>query len=307
MPTAQPEIMTRPLVGAADGILLVDKPAGITSHDVVARARRALGTRRIGHHGTLDPFATGLLVLLVGRSTRLATWIEGEPKVYRATIRFGMETTTDDVQGQVVREAPLPSPDEVRAAIPALTGPLDQIPPAYSAKKVDGVRAYDAARRGEALDLAPARVVVHEWTIERLAADEAEVVITCGGGTYIRALARDLGRMVGSAAHLVALRRLAAGPLHIDEATSWDALSAGEAVVHPALLAMPGMPVQRLDPAGIRAVGMGQAIPALVAGARAALVGPDGDLLAMAERAGDRWRPRVVLGPPGQPDEPGDA
>ncbi len=298
MAIAPPDANARPILDAADGVLLVDKPAGVTSHDVVARARRVLKTRRIGHHGTLDPFATGLLVLLVGRSTRLATWIDGEPKMYRATIRFGAETNTDDLEGEVVREARLPEPDAVRAAIPQLTGALAQLPPAYSAKKVDGVRAYAAARRGETLELSPVPVHVHDWTVQQLSAESADVVITCGGGTYIRALARDLGRLVGSAAHLVALRRLAAGPLRVDDAASWAGLTEGEAVVHSPMIAMPAIPIERLDAAAARAIGMGQAVPATVDGARAALLAPDGSLLAMAERAGDRWRPRVVLGAP---------
>src|SRR5688572_24652265 len=150
---------------STEGLVLVDKPAGITSHDVVAIARRALGERRIGHAGTLDPFATGLLVLLVGRATRLLPYVDGEPKVYEATNRFGAETTTDDLTGDVVREAPLPDDAHVRAAVRSLTGTIDQRPPAYSAKQVDGRRAYDAARRGDALELRPVRVAVHEWRL----------------------------------------------------------------------------------------------------------------------------------------------
>src|SRR5512142_3439574 len=136
---------------ARDGLLLVDKPAGMTSHDGVARARRALGTSRIGHAGTLDPFATGLLVLLVGKATRLLPYLDGEPKVYDATIRFGAETATDDCTGEVVREAPLPAAGAVDVAMQSLTGEIEQRPPAYSAKKVEGRRAYKAARRGEAV------------------------------------------------------------------------------------------------------------------------------------------------------------
>src|SRR5688500_2733303 len=148
-----------------EGLLLVDKPAGMTSHDVVLLARRAYGERSIGHLGTLDPFATGLLVLLLGRSTRLATFIETEPKVYDATIRFGAETDTEDSTGVVIHEAPVPSIARIREVIPALTGQLMQTPPAYSAKSVGGVRAYDAARKGEPLELAPVQVDVSGWTI----------------------------------------------------------------------------------------------------------------------------------------------
>ena len=151
-------------MASTDGLLLVDKPAGITSHDVVAIARRALGLRRIGHAGTLDPFATGLLVLLTGRATRLLPYLDDEPKEYEATVRFGSATDTDDRTGAPLASAPLPSESAVRAALPALTGAIDQLPPAYSAKQVAGERAYDAARRGAPLVLAPARVTVHAWT-----------------------------------------------------------------------------------------------------------------------------------------------
>ncbi|HEY4129260.1 MAG TPA: tRNA pseudouridine(55) synthase TruB, partial [Gemmatimonadaceae bacterium] len=145
--------------GTLGGLLLVDKPAGMTSHDAVAIVRRATKTRRVGHTGTLDPFATGLLVVLVGRGTRLIPYIEGEPKVYEATIRFGAETETDDIAGAVTRESThLPSDVEIAEAVARLTGEIDQLPPAYSAKQVDGVRAYDAARRGTPLALETVRV-----------------------------------------------------------------------------------------------------------------------------------------------------
>jgi len=211
-----------------EGCLLVDKPVGMTSHDVVDVVRRAYGERSIGHLGTLDPFATGLLVLLLGRSTRLSTFIENEPKEYEATIRFGAETDTDDCTGTLVREAELPTIDAVRACIPTLTGAIDQVPPAYSAKKVDGVRSYDMAREGVAVALPPVRVTVHEWRIRdvRPAAHprELDVTIVCGGGTYIRGLARDLGRATGSAAHLVALRRTRSGEFDVRDAATLDVI-----------------------------------------------------------------------------------
>jgi len=213
-----------PSASGTSGLLLVDKPAGMTSHDVVDVARRAYGERSIGHLGTLDPFATGLLVLLFGRATRLATFIENEPKTYDATIAFGAETDTDDVTGAVTSEAPLPPREKVLAGIASLSGEIEQIPPAYSAKKVGGRIAYDAARDGDPLELAPARVVVHEWRVRSLAPDTLEATITCGGGTYIRALARDLGRISGSAAHLTALRRTRSGEFDVADATPLDRL-----------------------------------------------------------------------------------
>ena len=206
------------------GLLLVDKPAGITSHDVVDVARRAYDERSIGHLGTLDPFATGLLVLLLGRATRLATFIENEPKVYDATIRFGEETDTGDPTGDVIRSADLPSRQTVLAAIPSLTGAIQQLPPEFSAKKVSGTPAYRSARAGETVVLAPASVTVHEWRIASLTDDELIVSITCGGGTYIRALARDLGRACGSAASLTSLRRTRSGEFDVLDASTLDDL-----------------------------------------------------------------------------------
>jgi tRNA pseudouridine55 synthase len=204
----------------AEGLLLVDKPAGVTSHDMVLAARTAYGERSIGHLGTLDPFATGLLLMLLGRATRLATFIETEPKVYQATIRLGSETDTDDSTGVVVRSAPPPDGAAVLEAIESLTGELMQVPPAYSAKSVDGTRAYDAARRGTTLQLPAVSVKVHGWQIEGQEVDRIRAIITCGGGTYIRALARDLGRATDSAAHLESLRRTRCGAFDVSDAAS---------------------------------------------------------------------------------------
>jgi tRNA pseudouridine55 synthase len=280
---------------ATDGILLVDKAAGMTSHDVVALARRALGTRRIGHAGTLDPFATGLLVLLVGNATRLLPYAEGDPKVYEATIRFGVETDTADPTGAVVREAPLPSEADVAEAMTRLTGAIDQVPPAYSAKQVKGVRAYAAARRGDRLELAAVQVTVDRWEILGRRPGELDVRIVCGGGTYIRSLARDLGALSGSAAHLVALRRVRAGHFDVGDAITTDQLRRGAVRVRPPRDVVPSLPAEILEPAAVARVALGQSVPATLAGERAALVATDGDLIAIAERCGEAWQPRVVL------------
>jgi tRNA pseudouridine55 synthase len=196
----------------------------MTSHDVVQQVRRIYGERSIGHLGTLDPFATGLLVLLLGRATRLATFLDTEPKVYEATMEFGAETDTDDGTGTVIRTAPPPSATSVRSAVDQLTGPISQVPPAYSAKSVDGTRAYDAARRGEPLHLAAVDVTVHSWDIRNISSLSLSAVITCSGGTYVRALARDLGRLTGSAAHLASLRRTRVGAFDVREAATLDRL-----------------------------------------------------------------------------------
>lgn len=217
-----------------EGLLLVDKPAGITSHDVVLMVRRIYGEKSIGHLGTLDPFATGLLILLIGRSTRLANFIVSEPKVYEAAIRFGSETDTDDSTGSVTREADAPSPDAIDRAIPCLTGEIDQVPPDYSAKSVDGTRAYAAARKGAAIALEPVKVHVHEWNISARSKDSINATITCGTGTYIRALARDLGRLAGSAAHLESLRRVRSGSFDVRDASTLDQLKSSP----PALRAL---------------------------------------------------------------------
>ncbi|MDQ6870868.1 MAG: tRNA pseudouridine(55) synthase TruB [Gemmatimonadota bacterium] len=197
----------------------------MTSHDVVQQVRRIYSERSIGHLGTLDPFATGLLVLLLGRATRLANFLDMEPKVYEAVISFGAETDTDDSTGTVIRQAPPPAESEVRGAVPALTGTISQVPPAYSAKSVDGTRAYDAARRGEPLDLQPVNVTVHNWEIRELKSGSLSATVTCNGGTYIRALARDLGRLTSSAAHLGSLRRTRVGPFNVADAATLDALA----------------------------------------------------------------------------------
>jgi len=281
----------------SDGLLLVDKPAGVTSHDVVNAARRALGEKRIGHAGTLDPFATGLLVLLVGRATRLLPHVSGDPKVYEATIRFGVETDTEDLLGEVTVEAPLPARDAVERAIPALTGEIDQVPPAYSAKRVGGRRAYALARAGAAVELAPSRVRVDRWELLDWRGDACDVRITCGGGTYIRSLARDLGRRAGSAAHLTALRRTRSGAFDVRDAAPLDDVREGKAPLGPVTAALPELPVQRVSEDEAARLGRGIDVAALVPGAWGALVhAQTGALVALAERRLDeRWQPRVVM------------
>jgi tRNA pseudouridine55 synthase len=286
---------------SVDGLLLVDKPAGVTSHDVVLAARRATAERRIGHGGTLDPFATGLLVLLVGRATRLLPYMSGEPKEYLATIRFGAETDTDDLGGAVVRRGAAPSDAAVADAVPVLTGVVSQLPPAYSAKRVGGRRAYAAARAGETLELSPVDVHVHSWDLlawRRGApdGDELDVRISCGGGTYIRALARDLGRLTGSAAHLSALRRTRSGTFDVTRAVSLETLAAGRAALLPPLAALAGMPAQVIGDDDVSRVARGIDVAASVEGDTGALVNAANDaLVAVAERRGDRWQPRVVM------------
>ena len=288
----------RPRSPLIEGVLLVDKSAGFTSHDAIARARRALGVRRIGHMGTLDPFATGLLVLLVGRVTRLASYLEGEPKVYDATIRFVRQTDTDDATGREIATAGVPDASVVETALLRLTGTFEQIPPAFSAKQVDGVRAYDAARRGAPLALAPSVVTVHGWTVRGWrSADELDVTVTCGGGTYIRALARDLGTLTGSVAHLSALRRTRSGPFAVDDAVPMAALEPG-VPLRPALEGLAGLASVAVTGAERARIARGQAIDATAepgAHDRAVLIDENREVVAIAERQAASWAPRVVL------------
>lgn len=290
------------------GFLLVDKPAGISSHDVVARVRRAARTRRVGHAGTLDPFATGLLVVAVGPCTRLLPYVVGEPKVYCATVHFGWETATDDATGAPTRTAPPPPASwllqadapERMAAEAQLTGPIEQIPPAYSAKHVDGQRAYERARKGQVVTLPPVPVTVHQWEWMGATADALHTRITCGGGTYIRALARDLGRGLGSAAHCAVLRRTASGAAQVEAAVALEALAPGSIVDGDVPLRSPlsllgDVARQPLGPEQLQDLRHGRPVEATVSGQRAALLEGDA-VVAIAERnATGRWQPRVVL------------
>jgi len=209
-----------------DGVLVVDKPAGPTSHDVIDHVRRALGTRRAGHTGTLDPFATGVLPVCLGKATRLARFLGAGDKVYRATARLGFATTTDDGQGEpLTAPRPVPAdPEALGAALARLIGTLDQIPPAFSAKRVAGRRAYEHARAGEAVAVPAARVVVHALELIGREGDLLHFEMRCSPGTYVRAIARDLGEALGCGAHLTALRRLRSGAFGLEAAVTLERL-----------------------------------------------------------------------------------
>lgn len=212
------------------GILLVDKPSGLTSHDVVSRVRRATGERRVGHAGTLDPLATGLLVVLVGPATRLAPYLTAAEKTYVARITFGSETDTDDAEGVTTRDAVVPAtlfdPETAEQAVAALVGVHEQMPPAYSAIKRGGIVAYEAARKGEALDLEARTVEITHAHLLGIDVDTRtwEVELSVSKGTYVRAIARDLGRSLGSAAHLAALRRTRSGAVEVADALALEAI-----------------------------------------------------------------------------------
>lgn len=303
----------RPRRGASglSGILLVDKPAGMTSHDVVSRVRRLSGEGRVGHAGTLDPMATGLLCVLLGPATRLAPFLTARDKTYRARIAFGTATDTDDSEGTVVRTADV---DEslfesafAQTLLARFVGPMDQMPPAYSALKVDGRPAHRVARAGGTVTLAPRAITVHEARLEGLdpAARTWDVAFRVSKGTYVRALARDIGERAGSAAHLAALRRTASGDLDVADARTLEEIerAAGSGGI-ARLLADPvlalGLPVLHADATAIAA---GVALPEALAGdteaERFAIVDED-SLLAVYRRSGARLRPEVVLSVPAE-------
>ena len=217
------------MTATPNGVLPIDKPLGWTSFDVVAVARRALGAKRVGHGGTLDPLATGVLPLLVGTATKFADRLHTASKVYAALVEFGSETATDDREGAVTREADPPalSREELDAALAPFRGTLAQVPPAYAAVKVDGRRAYSRARSGETMELAARAVTIERLAIASWETPSLRLLVVCSTGTYIRSLARDVGRAVGSAAHLGGLRRLAVGALTVDDALSVEALRGG--------------------------------------------------------------------------------
>lgn len=299
----------------ADGLLLVDKPAGWTSHDVVARTRRLAGTRKVGHAGTLDPMATGLLVLGINRATRLLTYLVGADKTYTATVRLGQATTTDDAQGETTSlpGAPALTGAQLEAALDALRGEIRQVPSSVSAIKVDGRRAYARVRDGEEVELAARPVTVSRFEVlarrgaqvEATPVVDVDVTVTCSSGTYVRALARDLGSALGCGGHLTALRRHRVGPFDLADATDLERLDAqaGQpvALLDLATAADRAFPVRRLSEAEARALSYGQGVatdePAGTAHRPVAGVAPTGELVALLADRDGRARPVLVLRP----------
>ncbi|MGH7583442.1 MAG: tRNA pseudouridine(55) synthase TruB [Gemmatimonadales bacterium] len=279
------------------GGILIDKPAGWTSHDAVAVIRRRLDTRAVGHGGTLDPFATGLLVVMVGRTTRLARFVTGMSKQYHAVIRFGTATDTDDATGTVIRRASpdlWPEIDAVRSMLARLTGNYPQRPPAFSAKHVAGSRSHKLARRGEKFELPPVPVTVHRLELIEWSPPDLTVEAEVGAGTYLRALARDAGDLLGFPAHCAELRRTAVGPFAVDAAIAPGDVTPESLM--PAAALLPGMPTEVVDDPARRDLGFGRAVPQQQPreGA-AALVAPDGRLVAAAEGRAGWWHPVVVF------------
>ncbi|RZU74048.1 tRNA pseudouridine synthase B [Micromonospora kangleipakensis] len=293
-------------VVSTDGLIVVDKPGGMTSHDVVARIRRLARTRRVGHGGTLDPMATGVLVIGVGRATRLLTYVIGAGKSYTATIRLGQSTITDDAEGDVIATTPAGTvtDEAVRTALAALTGEIDQVPSAVSAIKINGERAYKRVREGESVELPARRVTISRLDVRSIRRDQTDVVdvdvdVTCSSGTYIRAIARDVGLALGVGGHLTALRRTAVGDFTLAEAATLDELEqrAPEVVNLPLDAAADRyFPRRDATPDEARILSHGGPLdPAGITGPYA-VFGPDGLIAIVSERDG-RARAEIVLAP----------
>lgn len=284
------------------GLVVVDKSPGMTSHDVVSRVRRLAGTRKVGHAGTLDPMATGVLVLGVDRATRLLGHLMLTEKAYDATIRLGAATTTDDAEGEVTSTHRVDGvgEDDVRAQLATQVGDILQVPTAVSAIKVDGKRAYARVRDGEQVELKARPVTVHELEVRELrsAGDflDVDVSVRCSSGTYIRAIARDVGAALGVGGHLTALRRTAVGAFGLDVARTLDELSEEFGVVPIAVAARATFPTVDLDEEQAADVRVGRALDlTLPADAPHAVFAPDGQFLALYEQRGERARAVAVF------------
>ena len=284
------------------GLVVVDKPAGLTSHDVVARLRRILRTRRIGHAGTLDPMATGVLVCGVGRGTKLLGHLALDTKSYTATVRLGATTTTDDAEGEVVATADPGGVTDaaLAAAMGALTGPIRQVPSAVSAIKVDGKRAYARVRAGEQVVLPARPVTVSAFALLGRRGAELDVAVDCSSGTYVRALARDLGAALGVGGHLTALRRTRVGPFGLDRARTLPELEDAPGLSLPLADAVATAFARRdVDAGAAAALAHGRPLPGAGLPGTYGVFAPDGRVLALVAERDGAARPVVVLAPAG--------
>jgi tRNA pseudouridine55 synthase len=292
-----------------DGVVVLDKPAGISSHDAVQRLRKLLGVRRVGHLGTLDPLATGVLPLVVGKATRLSQFFLQHDRCYEATIRIGFATTTYDSAGEPLGEAtPFDAnPEEIDSALNAFRGRIRQTPPPVSAKKIGGVPAYKLARKNVEVNLEPVEIEVYQLDLLSAAGDSIRIRMRCSGGTYVRSLAHDLGAMLGPGGHITQLRRTSVGDLDLSIAHTFDQLETlkaegrlKEAFVDPSRL-LPEIPALRVDQAAATRILHGRdfnvlAFPSGQAARRVMAIGPDGSLLAIGElRLSQTYHPIVVF------------
>ena len=288
--------------GFPAGLVLVDKPAGISSFSAISRLRSVYG-RKLGHAGTLDPFATGLLLVLTGRATRLASYLVGADKTYEATVQFGARSTTEDPEGEIEASGMTTTETAVRDALPELTGAIDQVPPAASAIHIDGERAYRRFRRGETVTVPTRRVLVHSFTLMHFDSDsqQATVSVRCGSGTYIRSLARDLGEIVGTGAYLTQLRRTEVGTFSVADAMEPDAIAAaplGTCAWFPAVTAVGGLQQHHLTAEERAVVGHGGRIAVDATWVEdVALLDTTGELIAIATADDGVAAPKIVLVP----------
>ncbi|HVF53567.1 MAG TPA: tRNA pseudouridine(55) synthase TruB [Actinomycetota bacterium] len=288
--------MTRSPGESVDGVLVIDKPAGITSHDVVDRVRRVLKTRKVGHAGTLDPGATGVLVIGVGCATRFLDYSQAVPKSYRATAVWGSSTTTQDSSGEVVASSSdRPSEDEVRATCKRFTGAIEQVPPMVSAVKIGGERLYAKARRGETVERPARPVVIHELELLEHEGDgsTSELDVTCSAGTYIRTLIHDMGAALGCGGHMGSLRRMAAGGFSLDQAVDLDDVGAGS--LHPLESIVRALDHLDVDADAATLVMNGRPLNLEQAGEGPVAVRHDGRLLAVYRSDGSRLVPERVV------------
>ncbi len=287
------------------GLLIVDKPVGPTSHKIVSLVRRGMGIRKVGHAGTLDPRASGVLVLCLGAATRLSEYLSTSSKRYEAVVRFGASTETYDAEGPVVRETgKVPKRAEIEAALEEFRGEIEQVPPPFSAIKVRGQKAYELARKGKEVELEPRQVSINHLEIVSFKPPDVTLDVECTAGTYIRSLANDLGERLSCGAYLAKLQRTKAGPFTLDDAIPLPKLEVGfltgkwEQYVRPAVDALPDIPMINVEGEDLEKILYGHRIPTeSKAEGLARAIGPDGDLVAIMEAVeeGKEWHPRKVF------------
>ncbi|MDP9883516.1 tRNA pseudouridine55 synthase [Sinomonas atrocyanea] len=290
------------------GLVIVDKPRGWTSHDVVGRVRRLAGTRKVGHAGTLDPMATGVLVVGINKATRLLSHIVGTEKTYSATIRLGQRTVTDDAEGEVLEEriAAAVTEQQIRDAAAKLTGNILQVPSSVSAIKVAGERSYARVRAGKEVALEARPVTIHSFDIHAVRRErggklqDVDVTVRCSSGTYIRALARDLGADLGVGGHLTALRRTQVGPYRIEQAHTLEELAGSLTVLPLADAARSLLPVRELSDGETVELSYGRRIPATGSAELTAAFAPDGELVALLKDVGGQAKPELVFAAHGE-------
>ncbi|HSR48470.1 MAG TPA: tRNA pseudouridine(55) synthase TruB [Anaerolineales bacterium] len=286
------------------GLMIVDKPVGPTSHHIVGMVRKGTGIRKVGHAGTLDPRASGVLVLCLGAATRLSEYLSGTSKEYEALVRFGVSTRTFDTDGEVThRSNKSPTRREIDEILPSFRGEIEQRPPPFSAVKVRGRKAYELARAGDEPDLEPRRVQIHRLEIHSYTPPDLALLVECSAGTYIRSLAQDLGERLGTGAHLAGLRRTRAGPFRLEESTPMPMLEVGmltgkwDRYVRPAADALPDVPAVLVEADGVEALRFGHRIPAAPGSpSQAKAVDSEGELVAILDLIdGSMWHPRKVF------------